>query len=76
MAPYVCHLASMALDILLTLIGTFIAPIIIVLALALFIHCVLTLHRNRERRAFRTDSLLTPSLAIQPQSPLAEESLV
>ena len=46
----------MALDVLLTFVGSLIVPILIVLALALFIHLVLSLYDRRKRQAFEEDS--------------------
>lgn len=54
-------------NILLTLVGYLITPILIVLTLAVFIHLVLTLHRTREHRAYFFDSFLTTP-TLQPGS--------
>lgn len=65
----------MATDILTTFTGYLIAPIVIVIALAFFIHCILTLHRTRERRALFFDTLLTaPTFRALPTT--EESSLV
>lgn len=55
----------MALGDILTFLGYFIAPILTVFVLALFIHCVLTLHRSSESHLFRFDSIL---ITVTPQS--------
>jgi len=70
------NLLPMAFDILIALAGYLVAPILIVLALALFIHCVLTFHRNRERRAVRSDSVVTTYPALPPRrTPAGEDSV-
>ena len=49
----------MALDTIIRLLVYLLGPTIIVSILALFIHCVLTAHRNSERRYFGLDSILS-----------------
>lgn len=63
-------------DILFTFIGSFVAPVLLVLAFALFIHCILTIHRNREQRACGSGSLLTTPQALRLQRTPADEDPV
>lgn len=63
-------------EILFTFIGSFLLPIITVVALALFVHCVLSYRQTREQRALRFDSILfSPQIFRPPRRP-EEESLV
>lgn len=41
------------------LAGEFVTPILLIIILALFIHLVLSLVRQRQRNALRSDSLVT-----------------
>lgn len=63
-------------EILITFIGPFLLPIIIVVGLAIFLHCVLLYRQNREQRASRFDSSLFTSQNLRSRQTLEEQPLI
>lgn len=56
--PSLIIVALMDFDAVFALAGYLIFPIFIVLAFAIFIHCILSLHRQQQQRATQEDSLV------------------